>query len=102
MEIKRKEILLALHSALLGEIYPKIRAIVFKYDYDNRHFTLRYYLESEPDEDDYENIAVVLTVFISNFKFSDFETLSEECVYSKEPLSKLDILDGIVYCRKED
>jgi len=101
MEIKRGEILLALQSSLLGEIYPTIRAVVFKYNSDYRHFTIRYYLEKEPDEDDYENIGVVVAEFLSNFKFSDFDKVDEECVYSNIPISELDILDGMVYCRKE-
>jgi hypothetical protein len=101
MAIKREEILLALQSSLLGEIYSKIRAIVFKYNADARQFTLRYYLENESNEDDYENIGVVIAEFISNFKFSEFEKVDEECVYSKLSISELEILDGMVYCRKE-
>lgn len=101
MAIKREEILLALQSSLLGEIYSEIRAVVFKYNSDNRQFTLRYYLEKEPNEDDYENIGIVVAEFISNFKFSEFEKVDEECVYSKLPISELEILDGMVYCRKE-
>ena len=101
MAIKREEILLALQSSLLGEIYSGIRAIVFNYNSDNRQFILRYYLEKEPDEDDYKNIGIVVAEFLSNFKFSEFDKVDEECVYSKLSISELEILDGMVYCRKE-
>ena len=101
MAIKREEILLALQSSLLGEIYAEIRLIVFKYNSDNRQFMLRYYLDREPTEEDYENLSVVITEFISNFKYSEFDGVSSECIYSKSPISELETLDGIVYCRKE-
>jgi len=102
MAITRGEILLALHSALLGEIYGSIRAIVFEYKPDKKYFKLRYYLDREPTEDDFENAAVTTTEFISTFKFSEFDTIEEECIYTNVPLSKIEALDGAVYLRKED
>lgn len=95
------EILLTLQVSLLGEIYPSIRAIVYKYEPDTKKFLLRYYLDREPNEDDYYNVSCVVTEFIAYFKFTEFEDLIEECVYSDEPYSKLDVLDGCVYLRKE-
>lgn len=102
MEIKREQILLSLQSALLGEIYNSIRAIVFKYEANNRYFLLRYYLDREPNDDDFENVEIVITEFISNFKFTDFNKTKAECKHTTLPLSHLDIMDGIVYCRKEN
>lgn len=101
MEINREEILLALQSSLIGEIYPAIRVVVYKYIPKNKHFVLRYYLDREPTEEDNENVEIVMTEFISNFKYSDFDKIKEECCYSDELISQLDIMDGIVYCRKE-
>jgi hypothetical protein len=101
MKINRTEILLALQSALLGEIYYAIRAIVFKYDAKGKQFALRYYLDREPNEDDFENIGIVATEFIANFKYSDFNEVKEECIYTAQPISQIDIMDGMVYCRKE-
>jgi len=102
MEIKKEQILLALQSALLGEIYSSIRAIVFKYEANNHYFLLRYYLDREPNDDDFENVEIVITEFISNFKFTDFDKTKGECKYTTLPLSNLDVMDGIVYCRKEN
>jgi len=101
MEIKREEILLALQSSLLGEVYQSVRAVVFKYDPDLKHFILRYYLDKVPDKNDNESIGNVVAEFISNFKYSDFNKVEEECIYSDKSISELDIMDGIVYCRKE-
>jgi hypothetical protein len=102
MKISREQILLSLQRALLCEVYPSIRAVVYKHLSENGQFKLRYYLDRTPTDDDYESIGNVMAEFISDFKYSDFEDLVEECLYSKKPLSELDILDGIVYCRMEN
>lgn len=101
MEIRKEEILLALQSSLLGEIYEKIRAVVFKYDPTCRHFIIRYYLDTEPDQDDFDSVGVVAAEFLSNFKFSDFDKVDEECIYTNLAISDLDLMDGLVYYRKE-
>jgi|GEM_PF-4022720 len=100
MGIKREEILLALQSSLLGEISTSVIAVVFQYNAENRYFKLRYYLDKEPDKDEYESIGNVVAEFISNFKFSDFDKVDEECFYTTLLPSEVDILDGIVFCRK--
>lgn len=99
--ITRAEILLSLQDALIGEIYSNIRAIAFDYNKDSKIFKLRFYLDREPDEDDFESLSNVMGEFLSHFKFSQFDEIKEECIYSSLPLSELDILSGIVYARKE-
>ncbi|MDT3738234.1 MAG: colicin [Candidatus Kapabacteria bacterium] len=99
--ITRSEIMLSLQDALIGEIYNNIRAIVFDYNEDNKTFLLRFYLDKEPDEDDFESVSIVMSEFISHFKFSEFNTINEECLYSKLQLSELEPLSGVVYARKE-
>jgi hypothetical protein len=101
MAIKREEILLALQSALLGAIYPSIRAIVFKYDPSSKYFMLRSYLDREPNEDDFERASIVNTEFMASFKFSDFDKVEQECIRYDGDISKLDILDGMIYLRSE-
>lgn len=101
MGVEREKILLTLQSSLLGEVYQELRAVVFRYSYEHRHFVIRYYLDREPNEDDYESVGNVVAEFISNFKHSNFERIEEECVYTKDSISELDIMDGMVYCRKE-
>ena len=96
-----QEIRSSLQIALLGMIYPKVRAIVFSYSRPRKSFCLRYYFESEPSEEDFEVVNEVVTEFISNFKFSEFEIIKGECEYSSQPLEIIDPLDGFVYARKE-
>lgn len=99
--MSKEQIMLALQEALLGEIYNNIRAIAFKYDPQNKLFVLRYYLDREPIRDDYDNIGAVLAEFLACFKYSDFDHIRQECVYTNSLISQIDVMDGIVYCRKE-
>ena len=62
---------------------------------------LRYYLDRAPTEEDYESVSVVMTKFISQFRHSAFNTIKEECYYSRLPQSQIDSLDGFVYSRLE-
>lgn len=102
MGLTTEEIRIALQIALLGEIYREIKAIVFGYDEEDKIFTLRYYLEKEPTDDDFESVSEVMTEFISHFKHSEFQDLKEECKYSNLPNSQLEPLSGFVYSRREN
>lgn len=102
MAINKTSIFLALQSALLGEVYEGIRAIAFKYNPDTKYFKLRYYLNRKPTEDDNNSIGNVMAEFISNFKHTEFDKIDEECIYFQKPISELDPMDGIVFCRKEN
>ena len=88
-------------SALVGEIYPAIRAIAVGFS-ESRALTTRFYFDRKPTEDDRENMSCVLTVIFSNTSSNDEITESiEEFVFSDLPLSRLDPLDGFVYARRE-
>ncbi len=97
----RKDILLSLSSSLLGEVYPAIRKVVFRYKMEEKYFLLRFYLDREPNKKDEETASVVLSEFISNFSHKEFEKIESECVFSNDLQNKLDVLDGQVYSRKE-
>ncbi len=88
-------------SVLIGEIYPEIRAIVAGYSKRNE-LLVRYYLDREPIEYDYDSISMVtdeLSAHTSNA--SQFTKIDTECIYSNEHISLIDILDGVVYARRE-
>ena len=75
MAIENIEIRVSLQRALLGEIYPHIRAIGYSYDSRNKNFLLRYYVDREPTEDDYDSLSSVMGEFIGDYKFSEFNEI---------------------------
>src|SRR4051794_19206127 len=88
-------------TALLGEIYPAIRAIAVGFS-TSRVLTLRAYLDREPTVDDHENMSCVLTeIFARTSSNDEITAATEECVFSEQLLGKLDPLDGFVYARRE-
>lgn len=86
---------------MTGEIYPEVRGIVFKYEPLEKYFLLRFYLDREPTEKDEEIASVVLSEFISNFSYKEFEIIESECKLSLLYPKDIDVLDGVVYWRKE-
>jgi len=94
----RRTVLLSIQKALLGMIYSEIRAIAIGFE-SRQKLIVVYYLDREPNEDDYENISDVTTEVLADIDFSEVE---EKCIFSKDALLKLDNLDSWVYKRKED
>lgn len=88
-------------GALLHEIYPAIRAIAVGFS-ESRALSVRMYLDREPSQKDRENLSCILTVIFSNTSSNDDITAcKEECIFSEKPLNDLDLLDGLVYARRE-
>jgi hypothetical protein len=94
-------LILWLWQALLGEIYPNIRAIAVSFS-DNRELRVRYYLDRPPTSFDYESLGYVMTYVLSNTSSNeDIKSVKEEREYSTLPLGELNTLDGIVFARRE-
>jgi hypothetical protein len=94
-------LILWISQALLGEIYPNIRAIAVSFSPD-KCLRIRYYLDREPTEFDWESLSCVLTTILSNASNNDeIRTVIEECEFSTVPQAELDGLDGFVYARYE-
>jgi hypothetical protein len=86
-----------MQRALLGMIYPEIRAISVGFD-GTRKFIINCYLDREPNEDDYENISHVTAEVLADIHFIEVE---ENCIFSLEPISRLNHLTAWVYVKKE-
>ena len=94
-------LILWIWQSLLGEIYPEIRVIAVGFD-ANRKLRIRYYLDREPTEDDYENLAVVVAnIFAHTSSREDIKEVEEEIVFAKGADYEIDPLDGVVFARKE-
>lgn len=88
--------------ALLGEIYPDIRAIAVGYS-DDGDLLVRYYLDREPTEFDRESVEIVAINFDAlGGKEQPIGKIDVQCIYSLEPKSRLDPLSGFLYSRRED
>ncbi len=87
--------------ALLGEIYRDIRAIAIGYDGD-KTVLIRYYLDREPTDFDFNNIEIVAMNFDAlGGKNKDIRTINLECIFSKSAMGNLDQLTGFLYSRRE-
>ena len=87
--------------ALLGEIYPAIRAIAVSFS-ESRALVVRIYLDREPTQEDRESAACVMTEILANTSSNDeIRSAEEECLLSGTRLCELDPLDGFVYARRE-
>ncbi|OMQ12523.1 hypothetical protein [[Flexibacter] sp. ATCC 35103] len=94
----RRIVLLSTQKALLGMIYPEIRAIGVGFENKDK-FTIVCYLDREPNEDDYEILSDVTGEILSDIDFLEVE---EKCVFSNETFLNLETLDSWVYKRKEN
>ena len=89
-------------KALLGEIYPSIRAIAVGFN-EERLLTLRYYLDREVEESDYENIDEVITNILANTSSNDdIKEVKDEIFFNLAPFKDLEPLNGFIYMRKEE
>ncbi len=94
-------LILWIWQALLGEVYPNIRAIAVSFS-ESKCLQIRYYLDRDPIDFDRESLACVVTTIPSNASSNDeIRSVKEECEHSTLPLPQLDSLDGLVYARRE-
>lgn len=94
-------LILCVWQSLLGEIDPGIRAIAIRYDH-GANFVMRYYFDHEPTEDDLERIEEVLSNIMSHTSSNkNFRSVNKEALFSQERLADLDVLDGLIYARRE-
>ena len=86
--------------ALLGEIYPSIRAIAVALS-ENKTLTIRYYLDRAPTEMDYESMETVATNISASIGLEAIAHIDLDCQHATAPFGALDRLDGFIYCRRE-
>lgn len=87
--------------ALLGEIYPNIRAIAVGYHEDGL-VLIRYYLDRQPIDYDFESIEVVATNLdaLGGGK-QVINKIDVQCVYADGYKRELEALSGFIYSRRE-
>jgi len=87
--------------ALLGEIYPDIRAIAVGY-HESGVICIRYYLDRQPTDFDLESLEVVATnLDAMGGKAQALRKIDIQCEYAVGPSRKLEPLSGFVYAKRE-
>lgn len=93
-------LILSVWRSLLGEIYPSIRAIAIELS-EQRALRIFYYLDREPEEEDYESIEVLATNISAAVGADQISSIDVACEYSQLRFKDLERYDGFVYCRRE-
>jgi hypothetical protein len=93
-------LILCAWRALIGEIYPSIRAVAISLS-DDKTLTIRYYIDRESTAFDLESLEVVATNISASIGLDKIAHVELECKFELEPIGKLDCLDGFIYCRRE-
>jgi hypothetical protein len=89
-------------KALVGEIYPELRAVSAGLD-EQRNLSLRFILKQDPTELDFEKADEVLTNILANTSCSsEISEIQIDCICSSSPLSCIDPDGGWVFARSED
>lgn len=86
--------------ALIGEVYPNVRAVAIALSASG-NLLIRYYLDREPTDFDWESLEVVATNLSAQVGLDKIAQVELECQFSDQPLGKLDFMDGVVYSRRE-
>ena len=92
------EIRLSMQRALIQNLSNHVRGICCDWDDDMNWFKIRYYLDIEPNAEEYELQSIALTEFHCDL---DFKKFHEECVFADEPFEKLDKLRMVLLWRNE-
>ena len=83
--------------ALLGTITPSVRLITIGWN-ELKLFQLRAYFDTQPTEDDFEEMDAASSEVISDIPF---EKDKVECIYDTRQRKELELLKCTVYSRKE-
>ncbi|UJJ30132.1 MULTISPECIES: colicin [Pseudomonadaceae] len=87
--------------ALLGEVYPDIRAIAVGYN-DRGFVLIRYYIDREPTDFDFESLEVVATNLDAlGGKGQPVNKIDIQCVRALGAKRDLEPLSGFIYSRRE-
>jgi hypothetical protein len=93
----RIELVLSSSRALLGHVYPEVRAISAGI-LANKLF-INCYLDRLVNNDDYENLNEISAMILGDFP--EIDITDEICEYDMSPFHKLNHLSGWIYMRKE-
>jgi len=93
-------LVLCVWRALIGEIYPAIRAIALSLT-DDQILLICYYLDRQPTDFDLESLEVVATNISASIGQEKISKIDLECKFASGPIGRLECLEGFVFCRRK-
>lgn len=100
MKVLPDWLVLCVWRALIGEIYPAIRAITLSLT-DDRVLSICYYLDRQPVDFDWESLEVVATNISASIGQEKILRVDLECKFESGPIGRLECFGGFVYSRRE-
>jgi hypothetical protein len=94
----RENILISTQDALIGNVRKNVRAITIAWTENS--FLIRFYLDDEPLDIDYEIAGLVTTEIAACLP--NLKKFKEEVIYSTSPRNSLEVLDEWVFVRFEN
>ena len=91
------ELKLIIFNSLLGNINKNVRALA--YDVVDKKIILYGYLETDPDDYDYEIIDIAVSEIMASYP--ELESQEINLIKSYEPIGKLSFYQGWVFVRNE-
>jgi hypothetical protein len=95
-------LVLEIRRCLNSEIYPAIRVIAVSFNAELGHLLMRYYLDREPRDADYESLEIVACQFFAANGDILIKKFDIDCQYSTAFFKDIDGLDGFIYSRREN
>ncbi|SEI65702.1 hypothetical protein SAMN03159495_1209 [Pseudomonas sp. NFR16] len=93
-------LVLCVWRALIGEIYPAIRAIALSLAED-RTLLICYYLDRPPTDFDWESLEVVATNVSASIGQDKILRIDLECKFESCSIGSLECVGSFVFCRRE-
>ena len=94
-------LIVGMNMGMIGLIVPEIRLITVGFDDISKVVKIISHMDRVPTEVDFDDFEELSTVLIAS-NFGNFNDVFFEIRYSPDGLLKdLEVLSGVVYCRKE-
>lgn len=100
MKILPDWLALCVWRALIGEVYPAIRAIALSLA-DDRTLLICYYLDRPPTDFDWESLEVVATNISAAIGPDRILRIDVKCKFESGSIGSLERFGGFVFCRRE-
>ena len=94
-------LIIGMNMGMIGLITPEIRLITAGFDEKTKVVKIISHMDRMPTEVDFEDFEELVTILVAS-NYGNFDDVFFEIRHSPDGLlNNLEILSGVVYCRKE-